>query len=312
MRFAHTARHRRKRPEVGGCRMAFTLIELLVVIGIIAILVSLMAPAVQRIRDAAARAQCSNNLRQIGLALHQYHDASRIFPPGMRWQKGKDQQPLASWMIQILPYIEQQGLWNLTQEAYRKSPRPFNNPPHIGLATVMPLFVCPSDGRGFNVQFAARDKFNVGLTNYLGVEGLDLNNTNGMLYRDSRVRMADVTDGLSNTLLVGERPPSPDFQFGWWYAGVGQRHTGSCDSVLGVQEQHVGRIVQGGCSPGTYSFVPGSLGNPCDMYHFWSTHIGGAHFLFADGSVHFVGYGAAPLLPALASRAGGEVAQLPD
>jgi prepilin-type N-terminal cleavage/methylation domain-containing protein len=312
MNLAPIPSQRSRHPGSAVGRAAFTLVELLVVIGIIAILISLLAPAVQRVRDAAARVQCSNNLRQIGLALHQYHDTSHAFPSGMRWQQGKDPKRLASWMMQILPYIEQQGLFGVTQEAYRSSPRPFNNPPHVGLSTVIPLFVCPSDGRGFKVQLAARDQFNVGLTNYLGVEGLDLNNTNGMLYRDSRVRMADVTDGLSNTLLVGERPPSPDFQFGWWYAGVGQRHTGSCDMVLGVREQNVGQIVQGGCPPGTYGFAPGNLGYACDMYHFWSTHIAGAHFLFADGSVHFVGYGAAPLLPALASRAGGELAQLPD
>src|SRR6266446_4723737 len=142
-------------------RRAFTLIEILVVIGIIGILIALALPAIQRVRDSAARVQCSNNLKQIGLGLHQYHDVNKAFPPGMRWQKGRDPQRLASWLSQILPYVEQQALWTATQNAYRQSPSPRNNPPHIGLATVMPLFVCPADGRGLQTQFAPKDKVNV-------------------------------------------------------------------------------------------------------------------------------------------------------
>jgi prepilin-type N-terminal cleavage/methylation domain-containing protein/prepilin-type processing-associated H-X9-DG protein len=294
-------------------RGAFTLIELLVTIAIVGILVALALPAIQRVRDAAARVQCSNNLKQIGLGLHQYHGANRVFPAGMRWRQGKDPQQLQTWLAQILPYVEQQALWNATQNAYRQSPSPRNNPPHLGLATVMPLFVCPADGRGFEVQFAPRDKINVALTSYLGVEGQSVEKLDGILFRDSRVRIADVTDGTSNTLLVGERPPSTDFQFGWWYAGAGQLLTGSCDSVLGVREKNLLPVKGGSCPPGYYSFGPGNLGNQCDMYQFWSPHVGGgAHFLFADGSVRFIGYDAAPIMPALASRAGADIAIPPE
>jgi prepilin-type N-terminal cleavage/methylation domain-containing protein/prepilin-type processing-associated H-X9-DG protein len=300
-------------PVTTARRDAFTLIELLVSIAIIGILIALMLPAIQRIRDSAARMECSNNLKQLGLALHQYHDLNKTFPPGMRWQKGKDPQRLASWMSQILPYLEQQALWTATQNAYRLSPSPRNNPPHIGLATVIPVFVCPADGRGSQPQFAPKDNVYVALTSYLGVEGESVEKLDGILFRDSRIRIADVTDGTSNTLLVGERPPSADFQFGWWYAGAGQRLTGSCDSVLGVREKNLLRVTAGSCPPGNYSFGPGSIGDQCDMYHFWSPHVGGgSHFLFADGGVRFLRYDAAPIMPALASRAGGETAQFPD
>jgi prepilin-type processing-associated H-X9-DG protein len=82
--------------------------------------------------------------------------------------------------------------------------------------------------------------------------------------------------------------------------------------ILGVREENVMPVTVGSCPPGTYSFGPGNFNNQCDMFHFWSPHSGGGHFLFADGSVHFLSYSAAPILPALASRAGGEAVQVPD
>jgi prepilin-type N-terminal cleavage/methylation domain-containing protein len=204
-------------------RSAFTLFELLVVIAIFAVLMGLLLPAVQKARDAATRITCTNNLHQIGLAAHQYHDTMGSLPPGMRAPAIRYQPPypFVSWLTMLLPYIEQDALWNVTVAAYRQSRSPYKNPPHIGLATVVSTFGCPADPRVRQMQFAPRDRFYVALTSYLGVEGQDLSSRDGVLFRDSAVRFADITDGLSNTLLAGERPASADLQFGWLYALVG-------------------------------------------------------------------------------------------
>lgn len=293
-------------------RGAFTLIELLVVMGIVAVLIGLLVPAVQKVRDAAARAKCQNNLRQIGLALHQHHDAIGFLPPGHRSVFQRDRMPLSGWTLSVLLYLEQQSSYTAGRDAYRQTLNPFQNPPHTGLSTVVPTFICPSDARTFSPQTAERTRTTVAFTCYLGVSGRNYATRDGMLYQNSRIRFADATDGMSTTLLVGERPPSADFQFGWWYAGLGQRFSGSGDMILGVEEPNLLPVTQGSCAPGTYKFGPDTVSNQCAMFHYWSPHTGGANFLFADGSVHFLSYGAAGLLPALASRAGGEAVALPD
>jgi prepilin-type N-terminal cleavage/methylation domain-containing protein/prepilin-type processing-associated H-X9-DG protein len=293
-------------------RRGFTLLELLVVIAVIAVLIALLLPAVQKVRAAAVRIQCANNLKQIGLAAHMYHDALSAFPPGMCSQGFQSPTPLASWHTLLLPYIEQSPLWALTQEAYRETPNPFSNPPHVGLSTVMRTYGCPADGRVSSVQLSARTGNVIALGSYLGVSGLTTLQADGVLYRDSQTRLLDITDGTSNTLFAGERPPSTDNQFGWWYAGAGQQFTGSGDAVLGVQELNFLPASINTCPPGPYAYREGKLSNQCDMFHFWSLHSGGANFGFADGSVRFIAYSGAALLPALASRAGGEVATPPD
>ena len=146
-------------------------------------------------------------------------------------------------------------------------------------------------------------------TSYLAVEGKDLTTLDGVLFRDSSISIKQITDGTSQTLFAGERPPSADFQFGWWYAGAGQKFTGSADMILGVEEQNILLVTAGSCAPGSYKFAPGSFRNQCDMFHFWSPHSGGGQILFADGAVHFLSYAAAPILPALASRAGNDMAE---
>jgi prepilin-type N-terminal cleavage/methylation domain-containing protein/prepilin-type processing-associated H-X9-DG protein len=294
-------------------RLGFTLIELLVVMGILSVLLGLLLSAVQQAREASARASCRNNLKQLALALHQYHDANNSLPPGHRSWSNPNHLPQSGWMLSILPYVEQASLYANALTAYQADSIPFHNPPHTGLSTPLPLFACVSDPRTPGPGISQRTHELVAFTSYLGVSGKDYSTHDGVLYQNSRVRFGDITDGLSNTLMLGERPPSADLQFGWWYAGVGQRGTGSADLVLGVREQNLQPILVGStCGPGAYPYGPGQFNDPCAMFHFWSPHPGGANFVCADGSVHFVTYAANPLLPALASRAGEEVVELPD
>jgi prepilin-type N-terminal cleavage/methylation domain-containing protein/prepilin-type processing-associated H-X9-DG protein len=286
----------------------FTLVELLVVMAIIGVVIALAIPAVQRARDLAARAECGNNLRQIALALHSFHANQRRLPPGVSFQAGADPYPWMTWLTRILPYVEQSSLWALTEEAYVKDRWFENNPPHIGFATLMPLYACPVDERA--QQLGHPGRLTVAFTSYLGVEGRNQNRKDGVLFLDSAIRLTEVTDGTSNTLMVGERPPSTDGRFGWWYGGWGQGLEGSADSVLGVRERNSAMLYE--CPPGPYSFGPGDPDNQCDALHFWSLHQGGAHFAFADGSVHFLSYSAAPIMSALATRRAGEMVAIPD
>jgi prepilin-type processing-associated H-X9-DG protein len=290
-----------------------TLVELLVVLAIIGVLIGLLLPAVQQVRGAVARVQCSNKLRQIGLALHGYHNSQGRLPPGVSYDDGKSPYPYMGWCTRLLPYLEQDALWQQAQKAFDKDKSFLNNPPHAGLATVLPSFACPADGRTSAVGRPRNGDFTVAFTSYLGVSGSKYRANDGLLFLDSHVRFADITDGMSNTLCVGERPPSADLVFGWWYAGEGQDKDGVCDLVLSARERNVNPTYGPGCPEGPYQFGPGQVRNQCDAYHFWSLHTGGgAHFLFADGSVRFLRYSAAPIMPALASRARGEAVSPTD
>lgn len=285
----------------------FTLVELLIVLAIIGVLTALLIPAVQRVRDASNRTSCRNNLRQIGLALHHYHDAERVLPPGIR--RDTDPLPYLTWLGRILPFVGQEGLWRQAQEDYAREPRFWVPPRHADGSAAVALFVCPADGR--TQGLVEPEHTPVAFTHYLGVVGEISAKRDGVLYLDSRVRLADISDGTSNTLLAGERPPSYDSRWGWWYAGIGQEYDGDADMLLGVLAYRT-TFLTPTCPIGPYVFGPDQINNPCSIFHFWSRHIAGAHFLMADGSVHFLSYSAAPLLPALASRQGGEAVSLPD
>jgi prepilin-type processing-associated H-X9-DG protein len=287
-----------------------SLLELLVAIAIISVILGLSLAAVQRVRASAARTQCANKLHQLGLAHQQYHQTHGAFPPGVSYADGKDPYPFLGWQARLLPYLEQRELWDQTVAAFKQDPVFWNDPPHTGLATVVPAFLCPADDRVTSPATVG----SVGLrafTSYLGVEGTNAGVVDGVLYLDSKCRLADVTDGSSNTLLVGERPPSADLVLGWWYAGWGQRKNGDGDMLLGVRSRNYAGYGPG-CPEGPYHFTPGAFKNQCDAFHFWSPHAGGAHFALADGSVRFLSYSADPVMPALATRAGGEVASPPD
>ncbi|MCI0639283.1 MAG: DUF1559 domain-containing protein [Gemmataceae bacterium] len=288
-------------------RRAFTLIELLVVLGIIAVLVGLLLPAVQKVRSAAARLQCANNLRQIGLALHQYHDSMRSFPPAVTIDDPQDRYYHLSWRVRIMPFLEQDGFWRQAQQEFTLNPFPNMPPYHKSAEVAFPVFSCPTDSR-VEVAQPYKPLPAIALSSYIAVEGIDYQKPNGVLYKNSRTRMTDVVDGTSNTLFVGERPPSNDFRYGWLYFGSGQAMTGSLDHCLGVREIATETT---GCPPGPHHFQAKRLGIPCAFMHFWSLHEGGAHFLFVDGSVQFLAYSADSILPALATRAGGEVVSLP-
>lgn len=286
------------------CRSAFTLIELLVVIATIGVLIGLLLPAVQKVRVAAARMECSNNLRQLGLALHLHHDQHHTLPPGMS-SLNDSKFPRLSFLARLLPFVEQEPMWRATTAAYGFQRNPAVNPPHIGRSYPIWLFGCPLDGRIAQPQTTHQGKV-VALTSYVGVLGTDYLHPDGVLFVDSRIALTAIRDGTSNTLMVGERPPSTDMWYGWWYAGFGQKGTGSADMLLGARELNAGGSFVSQCPPGPYQFKAGNLGNQCDLFHFWSLHASGAQFVFADGSVRLLNYDAAAILPALATRDGGE------
>lgn len=281
-------------------RSGFTLIELTVVIGIMVVLMALLLPAVQRVREAANALICKSNLRQIGIALHSYHTAKRMFPPGCSYENKPGTMKHASWSLLLSPYLEADAILREAQAAYQTNVLFVTNPPHIAAQRAFRIYICPSDGRE---QRAIEPK--MGLTNYLGCEGNDYLKKDGILFLNSQIRIADITDGVSNTILVGERPPSQNGEFGWWYGGWGQNYDGSADTTLGVRELNAyGTSNCDHCPPGPYEFRMG--GDFSDFFHFWSHHPGGAHFLMADGSAHFFTYGANRVLPALATRKGKE------
>ncbi len=284
-------------------RRGFTLIELCVVLGIMAVLLALVASAVQRVRESASRSQCQNNLRQLGIALQGYHDAYRFLPPGT--SRSKFPYRYMSWQTRILPYLEQGTLWDQAEKDFKANPQ-WARPPHIGLATVLSLHICPADGR--ETGTIEPENVTAAFTHYQGVSGSDT--VNGVLFLDSSIKLSDIKDGASQTLMVGERPPSSDNHFGWWYAGVGQQYSGCLDAYISVRQMNQS-FREPTCFDGPYHFVPGGDADSCDVFHFWSRHPGGANFLFADGSVHFLPYSADAILPALATRNGGDVVSLP-
>ena len=178
----------------------------------------------------------------------------------------------------------------------------------------MKILICPADRRESLLLPGSTwgGVGNVAFTGYLangGIQGDEnyqgLGDPQGVLYWTSQVNIAGITDGTSNTLLIGERPPSADLEYGWWFAGAGWDGSGVGDVIMGVTAYNYASAL--GCGSNYAQFQPGMITNTCDQAHWWSPHAVGGNFAFSDGSVHFLNYSDVSLMPALATRNGGEI-----
>lgn len=286
-------------------RRAATLVEILFVIAIFAVLMTILLPAVQSVRGSAARLSCQNKLRQVATALHSFHDNQSAFPPANRSSRTGERDRRKSWLVRILPELGEQQLADLVQSDFTRTPITITHSAHRHLLSVL---ACPADPDSGILHSFNNQKY--AFTNYLGNLGTDSRTRDGVIYRNSTVRIPDIRDGSSQTLLVGERPPSLDFRFGWWYVARGQDGTSSMDYLMGTRERNRVNPDPGpyaACGPGPFRFRPPNPNSFCSAFQFWSDHSGGANFAFCDGSVRFLSYASDTIIPALGTRGGGEV-----
>ncbi len=318
-------RHRR--------RSGFTLIELLVVIAIIAVLIGLLLPAVQKVREAAARLKCQNNLKQLGLALHHYHDVMNALPSGGMEQVWPVDPTVPAgqfgWsaLAKLTPYLEQSNVYNTLDLTVPLTGGPNQGwqplPQNVfGLSQLVKLFLCPSDKMA-----VIRPPY--GPTNYVGcvgsgVDGGLVKNTDGVLYVNSQTRLTDITDGTSQTALMSESilgPGGPatvtsgDLQT--LHVEATPTSAAACSgSTYGTRRG--GMWASGAYSGALYNHIYPPNNPQPDCYKAsvpspaWkgarSRHTGGVNLLLCDGSVRFVGNSIQlTVWRALATRAGGEV-----
>jgi prepilin-type N-terminal cleavage/methylation domain-containing protein/prepilin-type processing-associated H-X9-DG protein len=313
-------------------RNGFTLIELLVVIAIIAVLVSLLLPAVQQAREAARIAQCKNNLKQIGLALHNYHDIHNVLPPAYLYLPGGgglqgppdptngDAGPGWAWGMMILPQLEQSPLY----ESFNVN-IPCWDPTNAAPArAIVPSYICPSspnpsdaynviDGNGNTRAFFSRSNYVVSAGNFGVWDDPSpnlVNIANGVFYRNSRTRFRDISDGLSNTVFAGEK--TPYHSDSTWVGVVPGSVTcptplfafAGCDAGAAQVNVHSGPGGPGEIPP--LIFPPGCFQFTDEMN---SMHIPGGNVLFGDGSVKFImKYLNGPTWAALNTRGGRDIA----
>lgn len=283
-------------------RRAFTLLELLVAISIAGILLGLLLAAINLVKASAVTAECACKLRQIGIALHAYHDIHRQFPSQVFVQR-------ESWMYKLLPLIDQADLYRMGQcddpDRYWQTWR-----------TPVPAYICSADASRILLgEYAFSDGFTYSMTSYLGVAGASsephrFGISTGIIGENS-VRIGEVVNGLSQTLMVGERPPAPDLYYGWeFYHGYDSMLWGIGEAITNPYPTTSGRSdLSGDSCPDRSFFGPGAIANFCDVHHFWSLHSGGgANWLFGDGSVRWLDYsGGETIVPTMANIAGQEV-----
>jgi prepilin-type N-terminal cleavage/methylation domain-containing protein/prepilin-type processing-associated H-X9-DG protein len=283
----------------------FTLIELLVVIAIIAILIGLLLPAVQKVREAASRTKCANNLKQVALALHNYHDMHQAFPPGYVSgfaANGDDTGPGWGWAAQLLPQMEQSALYS-----YIRLDKPIEDPANAtARRTPVPTYLCPSDtvsptwmatfyDPAGNAQSPIAE---VASANYVGVFGKTEPGVEGegVFFRNSKIGFRDISDETAQTIMIGER--SVRLGPTTWVGSV----TGAT-----IYAPQTGPQVEDGSGMvlGQANHPPGSPA--CELNEFASSHGVGANFAFADAHVTFVpGSINQIMFHAPATRAGGE------
>lgn len=276
-------------------RRGFTLVELLVAIAVISLLIALLLPAVQAAREAARRMLCKNNLKQLALALHTYHDAHGVFPLNYGQGPYSDENTGTSWLQQILPFVDQANLYGKIQFG-----RPLSDPANSGVAqTTVPLFLCPSDagntGRmGFrsnvpgmwgvqNYKACAGSNWNWGLFSpAMSASGRNANNPDGLDHGNGLIcrggdtppttsRLADVRDGTSHTFALGETVPER-CRHTWWYWF--NATTATCAIPLNYKKEP--------------DLQTQNEGDWWHNYSFLSRHSGGANFALVDGSVRYV------------------------
>lgn len=297
-------------------RQAFTLVELLVVLAIIGILMALLLPAVQVSRESARRLSCSNNLKQIGLALHHYHDAHRLFPPSSTsdveqggWIPRPQARHIHSWMSLVFPHLELGSLSDAID--YSVSALHADNAP--AAATVVPVFRCPSYNgpdyspaqqyTRFSERYAIGNYVSLGATNVGHIYGQNtgLFDPDGVIYPLSRTRIIDIRDGVSNTLIAVET-----------------RETETAVWIDGGTAAVVAMRFDAWNSP-SYAGLEHAL-NYSPYFEYFkspaefgpsSTHPGGAYHLVGDGAIRYVADTIEPTVyVGLVSRAGGEVVEM--
>jgi len=288
----------------------FTLVELLVVIAIVSVLIGLLLPAVQAARESARRTQCSSNLKQQGLALQSFYSQVGTFPPGARIPEDQNLTGV-SWHVLLLPFMEQNGIYE--QIDVQTSGSPANrNPAKLELL----MYTCPSAG------FDSSNPGTLKLTSYAAVSGVGRSGevqvmsdkycgdvtTDGLLSLDNPVSIAQVTDGTSNTLAIGER----NYTFRDWMIGATRKGTPPTRLCMGSTKNVRFPI---NADLNEHGFFVGDTAAPAITYrtrplndlHFGSGHPGGAQFSYADGSVHMLNEQLDfSVYQSLATRNGGE------